>query len=924
MDSFLIKYLQSGKAWVLVGSGPSIEMGYPSWEQLASSAIQLVKAEQVGQNLSNLNKAMKNKDFPLVFQEATDIVGEPLLLKHLRDNNKPTKTGKIYDLITRWPVPVYMTTNYDDELQNNLVRWGESYNNYTNTSDHFGLLIPSLSGAIVKLHGDLRSERGLILTRQQYQEIEKGEEWQYWRTKMTSILQMNPIVIIGHSLSDTNIKHIIEAAKEGANVAQPICWIAPDVTFQESKELLENYKIRVIPYDNRDGCHKNLVKLIENISEFIPSRTVIGIQEQIARVSSSRLGNNAAAPGFFVFNIFLAKSDFEEKRIDIVDSAIKATLPELSSLGKFTFREVLEMAGWPAELPIDPQFLEQIEKRVVDEGQLIPENNEFVVNPEVITLAEENRRGFNHVRDSFKNSLTLRLKRDYSNLSARQIDRISTDIEASLTGYFREGGLSLASTLFSSRRYGDLPSSIIGFISLASARYDNLLMRQAFFTASVEAFAHPTYADKDYLGRISQGFFAFNVLGVFGDSALERLKDAKETVWLIDSSAQIIALALAAPTNALYRQCFSRLKDIGIRFFTTYSLFEETCVHLWFANKLIREHGVDSPSVIAAARGESPYRKANAFLQGFIRWQAAGNPSNWQQYLYQTIAAHKYDVNAIKTKLGEIGIEAVNLSDWPGFTQNDHAEVEEQTAKIAEIWEDKQLQWAVSLADQLTDPYEKAKPEAEALLVVKNERKGNYYVLSHKDQSSPAWFISATSMLNVIEEGMRITWQPDAFLRFASTLCDISDAESVDHAFDTLVMGVAQSGLNLLDEDIITRVFGATIDQTRLSMDELGQTYHENIEQKYGESPESVLNRIAPSYRPLAIVQLANEATMVAEKRQKIAEEARKELTERAEKAEKKLQQVSSFREKMEAKKQRTKLKARKLKTSRKKKKKKK
>ena len=93
MDSFLVKYLQSGKAWVLVGSGPSIEMGYPSWEQLASLAVELVTTEQRGHGLTNLNKAMKNRDFPAVFQEAQGIVGGPRLIQHLRDNNKPSTVG---------------------------------------------------------------------------------------------------------------------------------------------------------------------------------------------------------------------------------------------------------------------------------------------------------------------------------------------------------------------------------------------------------------------------------------------------------------------------------------------------------------------------------------------------------------------------------------------------------------------------------------------------------------------------------------------------------------------------------------------------------------------------------------------------------------------------------------------------------------
>lgn len=142
-------------------------------------------------------------------------------------------------------------------------------------------------------------------------------------------------------------------------------------------------------------------------------------------------------------------------------------MPEIDKFDKFTFQDALDIAGWPTDLPIDPQFLKQIQKSVVDEEIFIPVNSEFVVNPKAVTIAEENRRSFNRARDSFKNALILRLKRDYSSLNYKQMNSIATDVEASLTGYFREGGLSLASTLFSSRRYGDLPSSMIGFITLS-------------------------------------------------------------------------------------------------------------------------------------------------------------------------------------------------------------------------------------------------------------------------------------------------------------------------------------------------------------------------------------------------------------------------------------------------------------------------
>ncbi len=923
MDSFVVKYLQSGKAWVLVGSGPSIEMGYPSWDRLASLAVELTKIEGGKSDLSVLNKAMEKRDYPRVFEEAIAILGAPRLLQHLRDYHKPTRPGRVYELIAQWPVSVYLTTNYDDELQKNLTQLGLSYLSYSNSEDHLSLLVPGFSGVIIKLHGDLTSETGLILTSQQYRDISEGSSWQYWRTKMTSVFQMNPVVVIGHSLSDENIRHVLEAARIGAGVIQPVCWIAPDVPEKVRREYLEKYRVRVITYDNRDGEHRNLVKLIGNINDFIPPHQVIDIQKQIEGVSHSPLGANAAAPGFFVFKAFCAERNFEEKRIDVVVSAIQSTIPELSKLEAFTLEDALQMVGWPTDTQLAPQFAAQIGDAAIKQGLLVCVGEKFQVGAHAEDKVLQYRTNFEHMRDRFKKSLLLRIKRDYPDIGEQEATLISSDIESALTGYFREGGLTLASILFARERRSSLPNSVIPFIASASARYADSLMRQAFFTASTDVFVRPESADRDYLGRISQGFFAFHVLGTFGDAAIERLRHAKDTVWLIDSDTQIRALAIAAPACATYRECFSRLRELGLRFFTTTSLFDETLVHLWFANKVITDNGVGSPFVIAAAKGETPFRKQNLFLEGFIKWQAAGNPHNWQNYLYQMFEHRSFSAEPIKNALNKIGIEVIPLEDWPGFSQLHHSDVAAYTDMIARICEQTQhpIVSDIEETEELVDPYRKALPEAEALNIVNKEREGTYYMLSDEKKHSDAWFLSYTSILNLLADaGPRFTWQPEAFLSFASTLCSIPDSQSADHAFEMLLIGVAQSGLNLLSDELVERVFGTTIDETKLDIEHLHKAYSDTLEQKYGETLESVLARVPSPYRQMASIQLASEMTEASTRQRDAALKAAIVARQRAEVAEKELGKVEKFRRRMEERKRRAKVGAKKRKVSTKKK----
>ena len=613
MDPFLHKYLLSGKAWLLVGSGPSIEMGYPTWEQLASLAVETVATEAVEVDLTNLRTAMESRDYPEVFKEAKKVLGAPRLLQLLRDNLKPTKPSAIYKMLAQWPVQVYMTTNYDDELQKHLASLGLSYITYSNSEDHLSLLLPDFSGAIVKLHGDLTTEEGLILTKDHYKEITESSEWQYWRSKMAAIFQMNRVIVIGHSLSDKDIRHVLEAAKKGAGVAQPIVWIAPNVSEEDRRKLLAQYRIRVLSYEDRGGQHRGLVKVIESLSTFVPPRTVIQVMEKIEKVTP-RAEQLAAAAGLFVFNELCKQNDFEQRRIEIVVSAILAALPELNKLGKFSLEKALEVSGWPTEVRVDASFASEIIKRALEHNLFLAVGEEFQATQNAVEKALKKRRRFEHMRDRFRNSLLLRIKREFSDLDDKQAALVAGDIESSLVQYFMEGGLSLASLLFSRGPLRTAPAALLPFITAASTRYDDLMMRLAFFKASVDAFIHPESAEMDYLGRISQGFFAFHGLGVFGDVAIERLKLAKESVWLLDSDTQIRVLAVGASVNMVYRECISRLRGNGLRFFTTASLSDETREHLWFANHVIEDNGPNSPYVFAAARGEAPFRKSNLFL----------------------------------------------------------------------------------------------------------------------------------------------------------------------------------------------------------------------------------------------------------------------------------------------------------------------
>src|SRR5260370_27606709 len=119
----------------------------------------------------------------------------------------------MYRGLARWPIRTYLTTNLDDEINRHLVVEGEACQTITNSADHLGLLNSDSSGFIVKLHGDLTTPKGLVLTSSQYGALASGAEWKYWRDKLIGIFGMCRVVVVGYSLRDTHVRAVLEAAK---------------------------------------------------------------------------------------------------------------------------------------------------------------------------------------------------------------------------------------------------------------------------------------------------------------------------------------------------------------------------------------------------------------------------------------------------------------------------------------------------------------------------------------------------------------------------------------------------------------------------------------------------------------------------------------------------------------------------------------
>ena len=151
-----------------------------------------------------------------------------------------------------------------------------------------------------------------------------------------------------------------------------------------------------------------------------------------------------------------------------------------------------------------------------------------------------------------------------------------------------------------------LPKCILEHVKDASTQFEDFRARQMFFSVTLDMFCEPREAEKEYLGRISEGFFAFHSLGVFGEVRCERRRQLEDTVWLLDSNILIHLLSVGYLPGLGARRCVEWLVKNGIRLFTIDSLFDELKRHLGFAFNLVRNYGEESSDILAAALGGCP------------------------------------------------------------------------------------------------------------------------------------------------------------------------------------------------------------------------------------------------------------------------------------------------------------------------------
>ncbi|MCJ7434570.1 MAG: SIR2 family protein, partial [Anaerolineales bacterium] len=187
LDRSLIKAINSGICLAIVGSGPSIEIGLPTWKKLAEDALSLLDKKTIDAKKVKLKKLFDREDYPQIFSVICEEIGIEKLTSWVgKALESDRQNGRVYKFLSSWPFSNYLTTNFDNILLGGLQKIGVPAVAKLNTRDDMLLLRSDCKNVVFKIHGDCTNAKNIVLTSEQYSEFRKAPSKKYWRDKLSS------------------------------------------------------------------------------------------------------------------------------------------------------------------------------------------------------------------------------------------------------------------------------------------------------------------------------------------------------------------------------------------------------------------------------------------------------------------------------------------------------------------------------------------------------------------------------------------------------------------------------------------------------------------------------------------------------------------------------------------------------------------
>ncbi|MBI2848882.1 MAG: SIR2 family protein [Chloroflexi bacterium] len=840
-DKRLIQAINNGRCFALIGSGPSSEVGYPSWHSLAERTYTELTNMGCVSDAESYEKYLKHGEYPELFRQAEVDLGErSKLVDLIRQLLVPSTSnrGVLYELISRWPFACYLTTNYDDEIASYLANLGEHFTVIGNRQEDFYKLRDSVSHIIQKLHSDLNYPDEVVITSADYRRLYVADSGQYFRDKLRQVFEMFNIFIIGHSLSDPDIKCVLELARKTASPQHPIYMSAADFTKADERELLEKYNIVLVQYSNSDGTHSQLRRMLMTVDRFIVPRQR---RRERADTAGRPKEETESAVALFLFRRL--------QGVQAIDSLSPLILASLVSAGaggilKDELAFLPTLRAFQARGPDFPEAVDKAMDALLGQGLVTESAAQYYATDSGRTRVRE----FEAVRETERNQaygqFCLNLKAGYGNVTERQLQQCRVLAERVIVSSFANRGLTIANQVFAGQSASpEELADVFGFVSDVATKLDYMWLRAAFVDAMHQFLVEPTPPQRKYLASISQGYFLFHLLGLDPKCSQLRRDIFEKTLWLCDSSV-LLPLAAVGCYNYDYAvELFDTLTSSKASFYTTAKLLQEAWEHLQWALNFMKTTSAESPEFLRAALVKGSY-KQNLFLDGYIRLSADGRVGSFREYL-ELIVPQGYDRSSFETRFAKAGVCVKSASDMSGFVQEDWGEIEEARARIQE-----EREHSGTYRSQL-----QVESEAEVWVIIKNLRSAKYALPGLDASLEKVYFVSQSRVLDkVFQPGAVATWTPEAVYRYVSALP--GKQADPDLLQQCMLHEYYYAGISFIDKDRYVRFFGPSVDAAKADYEREKDKYVAEVEHIFTGQLEEAFEKTPDLEKPFFVAQM--------------------------------------------------------------------
>ena len=859
----LIRKINSGRVFALVGAGPSCELGYPTWEKLAQCVTEHVFRVQPAADQATYKAFTDKKDYPAIFRQAElDLGSRTKLIEFIETQLKPSadrRNHPIYKTLAEWPFACYLTTNYDDEIEKFLRAAGHHFTVVKNSQQELSLFRDGVSNLIAKLHGDLKSPETAILTSKDYTAIQSEPLWEYWRERMRQILATFDILIIGHSMNDPDLAQVMTTVESVCGPLQPVYMIVANATAGEIREYREKFNIEISSYDDHDGTHSRLRRNLSLMNHY-----VIGRDSYFTEPEKIATEHDKAACSLHLFRTLHSMAEGHEVG-DCMGTLILSALNESES--GLTKKEVL------ADSSLAPFRGNNDYASAADSALSTLTSHKYIsVDGQKYVVTELGKENYGEIKSSRESQeslafgqFVLDMQKLCPEMTGEEMSTANVALKNALVKAFESRGLALASAVFSNQSLSrnELPD-VFRELAHQSSRFNEWELRAAFMDAATKFLLYPNEPQTDYIASISQGFFLYHLTGMDPACVRVRVELLSGTIWFADSSVLLPLFAKGCHNHEFFVELFEQLHRASSTLFTTQRLLLETWEHLTWALQFVKSNQVDSSEFLAAALLKGGYTQ-NLFIDGYIRLSAEGTVNSFADYVALCVS-NSVSLSGLEALCIGSGISVLKLDTIKGFEETDWGEMEGIKERLETHRKNK--------GTFRGEPQVKA--EAEVFLIVKNARADKYTLPGISTTVERVYFVSGSKTLDAISlDSNIVSWSPEAVYRYVTSVSRKPTNSKLLQ--QCMLQEYYYAGVSFIDKPRYRRFFGPLIKQSNISYQKEKEYYLKHVEDAYTMNElDEIYQRTPDLEKPFFVTQMAWQTARIADKRAYTAEERSK------------------------------------------------